>query len=664
MKMRNDGNCGLRGDCRLRIADCRLDELPQESQNLRPYSIPHSPFRIPHSSLNPQSRRGVVLIIVLIVVVVLALAAYTFTELMITHREATEYSGRQAQSRLLVDSGVDSVRRFLMQDKITQFEAGGIYDNPLAFQGQLVLDDPDPNLRGRFTVMAPLLDDEGYPGGLRYGLENESARVNINALLWLESQPGMQGAGRALLMALPNMTEDIADAIMDYIDEDTEPREFGAEDEYYFELDPPYLAKNAPLDTVEELLLVRGVTPQLLFGADANRNGVLDSGEALAATETEATTGAAALLESEFGSMDRGWSAYLTLWSMERNANALGEPRIFINQDDMQALHEQLTAYMDESWANFIVAYRQYGPAGGNNGGNNQGGNNGGNNSGDSGAVSNPASEIPLDLTQPGQHKITQIIELIGAKIAIPTGGGNGGGGNNGGGQNGGNNGGGGNNQGGNNNGGGNNQGGNNQGGNNQGGNNQGGNNNGGGNPAGNNQGGQQGNQQDAVVYDSPFSDDILAMAGYLPTLLDSVSVNRSAWVPGRININQAPWSILANIPGMSPEIADQIIANREMSDAAEESDPNRRFETWILTSGIVTLQEMRTLTPFITAGGDVYRAQIVGYFEDGAASSRAEVVIDATQSTPRILFWRDISHLGRGHALETLGVEASSTPY
>ena len=34
--------------------------------------------------------------------------------------------------------------------------------------------------------------------------------------------------------------------------------------------------KNGPLETVEELLLVRGVTPQLLFGADINRNGQLD----------------------------------------------------------------------------------------------------------------------------------------------------------------------------------------------------------------------------------------------------------------------------------------------------------------------------------------------------------------------------------------------------
>ena len=61
-----------------------------------------------------RKRRGFVLIIVLVVLVVLTLAAYTFTELMQTHRVATELSGRQVQARLLVDSGVDAVRLFLM----------------------------------------------------------------------------------------------------------------------------------------------------------------------------------------------------------------------------------------------------------------------------------------------------------------------------------------------------------------------------------------------------------------------------------------------------------------------------------------------------------------------------------------------------------------------
>ena len=65
-----------------------------------------------------------------------------------------------------------------------------------------------------------------------------------------------------------------------------------------------------------------------------------------------------------------------------------------------------------------------------------------------------------------------------------------------------------------------------------------------------------------------------------------------------------------------------------------------------------------KELLPYVTTRGDVFRAQVVGYFDGGGVSARAEVVIDATIPLPRILFWRDISHLGRGYALQTLGVD------
>ena len=86
-------------------------------------------------------------------------------------------------------------------------------------------------------------------------------------------------AGRDLLMALPGMTYEIADAMLDWIDEDDEIREYGAEVDYYSSLDPPYAPKNGPLESVEELLLVRDVTAQLFFGSDANRNGNIEQKE-------------------------------------------------------------------------------------------------------------------------------------------------------------------------------------------------------------------------------------------------------------------------------------------------------------------------------------------------------------------------------------------------
>jgi general secretion pathway protein K len=58
----------------------------------------------------------------------------------------------------------------------------------------------------------------------------------------------------------------VVDSILDWIDVDKVPHASGAEDEYYQALQPPYLAKNKPMNLLEELLLVRGVTPDYYFG--------------------------------------------------------------------------------------------------------------------------------------------------------------------------------------------------------------------------------------------------------------------------------------------------------------------------------------------------------------------------------------------------------------
>ena len=122
------------------------------------------------------------LIIVLVVIAVLALAAYAFHDVMLAENEVTQMVGRQIQAYSLAASGVAHVRAFLMQDATAQADAGGMYDNPAQFQAVAVVQEEGETDVGRFTVLAPALDTEGDAAGVRYGLEDESARVNLNAL--------------------------------------------------------------------------------------------------------------------------------------------------------------------------------------------------------------------------------------------------------------------------------------------------------------------------------------------------------------------------------------------------------------------------------------------------------------------------------------------------
>ena len=89
-----------------------------------------------------------------------------------------------------------------------------------------------------------------------------------------------------------------------------------------------------------------------------------------------------------------------------------------------------------------------------------------------------------------------------------------------------------------------------------------------------------------------------------------------------------------------------------------KDTDSGRKYETWLLSEGILTLDKMKSLMPFITCGGDVYRLQSIGYFEDGGVIARIEAIIDGSILPSRVLFWRDISNLGRGYDQETLGVD------
>ena len=526
-----------------------------------------------HNSLDPNSGRlkqeGMILIIVLVVILMLSLGAYTFTDLMITYDEAADLSGERIQARWTADSGIDMIRMHLILPDQQRYDAGGEYNNSMMFQAINVVPDTNPRNIANFTAVAPFVDQTGLMSGIRYGLEDESARINLNALLLADTY--VTNGGRTLLMALPGMSEDVADSILDWIDEDDDTREYGAEYDYYQSLVPPYSPKNGPLDTVEELLLIRGVFPQLLFGQDANRNGMVDPSEtglinngANAANQAMTPPATAMTGDPAMAGIERGWASFLTLYSQEANLNAAGEPRIDVNSEDLETLHQDLQSKFSLDVANFIILYRQ--------------------SESNSSETENgvPAATIEMDFTLPPSRSITQLLELVEIRLEVE---------------------------------------------------------------------GLEG----PVLVNPAFP--LNSLGAYVDNLMDNAAANSNPTIPGRININQAPRSLLMGIPGITEEIVDRIIQER-IPDPAEDVSKMQPTEAWLLKNLIVDLDEFRQMLPFICVGGDVFRTQVIGYFEDGAASSRVEVVIDRTTATPRIRLWRDLSHLGRGYSLEMLGLQ------
>ena len=67
----------------------------------------------------------------------------------------------------------------------------------------------------------------------------------------------------------------LVDALSDWMDEDDNERDHGAESGYYQSLETPYFCRNGPLQYPEELLLVRGFTRKLVYG-DKEHEGIID----------------------------------------------------------------------------------------------------------------------------------------------------------------------------------------------------------------------------------------------------------------------------------------------------------------------------------------------------------------------------------------------------
>lgn len=550
-------------------------------------------FQIANCKLQiPERRSGVVLIAVLLVVVLLGLAAYQYAELMSAEYKAADSAVRARQARSLAASGVYYAAALLSdKDSYSGRLGSNPYDNSGAFQGIEVGSSNNPRHQGRFSVVSPLTPDESGGGaeGFRYGVVDESSHININAMIQIDP------SGKILhdaLMKLPNMTEDVADAIVDWVDADDDPRANGAENAYYSGLVPSYRCKNGPLDSLEELLLVRGVTPELLFGSDRNRNGTTDPGE----------------VNDSGQANDRGWSAYLTVYSRELNVDADNQPRTYLNDSDLTTLYDKLNTAVGTEVADFVLAFRLYGEYNAQSGGTSGGGGGSGGGSGGGGGGSNenivvnspsPVQKSQLDMNRRPQS-IASIFTLANAKIGISqtsqsttsT-------------------------------------------------------------TRRNPDGSMTVNvtsstRTTTTVYTSPLSDPG-KMRQYLPILLDKFTTRQDSEIPARINVNTASATVLATLPGLEETDVQNITTRRPSPGTGDNGDPVFQTPAWLMTDANLTPAKLQALERYVTARPQVFRVQSIGYFNQGGPAARIEAVIDTNAGQPRIVYWRNLSELGKG---------------
>lgn len=547
--------------------------------------------RLYHVNSARAARRGVMLLIVTLVLAALTLSGAALVTLMKTERQATNTRGRASLVKSVDRSAVTFLIAAVESSKAERAQFGGLYDNPKYFCAVPVLTtDEGGEDTSRFTVLSPKFEDARVTG-VRYGLVDESTRLNLEAVLeWDRETPG---TGREVLMKLPGMTANAADSILDWIDPDENARPNGAEAKYYSEKKLPYSPRNAVPVFLEELLLARGVTRSQLYGSDES----FTYGAEDANSEEERALGGSLSLES-FGS-DRPrndeatpWKELLTVFSAEKDVDPQGEARVDLNGTDLQFLYSELASRVGDDLAKFVVLYRQYGPRVSNESSSQNANassrrqnrsartrtsgyvaraNARTNAQADSELTRGSLQNATLDFGVQPTATLQTPLDLVGASVAV-------------------------------------------------------------------------GN----VEYASPISAEVTsANSDKIFQLLDYCSTSPSTTIVGRVNINAAPREVIAAIPGLSTADAQKIISNRP--DLDKELPNDYRHAAWLYTKKIVDLPTMRKLYNKTCAQGDVYRGQVVGFLDGADDTARAEVVVDGSTVPPRQVFYKDLTTLGKG---------------
>ena len=213
-----------------------------------------------------SNQNGIALMIVLWVLVLLIALATEFAFSMKMEVNTTRNYKEDTESYYLAKAGLNLALAELL--KTARFhsiheEYGWITGNPIPVPdattnpGDATEEEPQ-----EFDIVNRT-DIELEHGTITYTIRDENGKISINSAtkVTLNKLLAYSGVEEKLEQ------DTISDSILDWIDTNKNHRLNGAEDDYYRTQNPPYYAKNGKIETLNELLKVRGITEEILYGS-------------------------------------------------------------------------------------------------------------------------------------------------------------------------------------------------------------------------------------------------------------------------------------------------------------------------------------------------------------------------------------------------------------
>jgi type II secretory pathway component PulK len=261
---------------------------------------------------NKNSRRASVLIIVLWVAFGLVSITLYFAHAMLLDLKAAD----NRAAGLEADQAVEGAALYVSNVLANRINMMTIPTVGLFKANAVKIGDAKFWLIGRDTNDSQLSLQSDAPF---WGLVDEAAKVNLNYTVATNFQN------------LPQMDVNTAAAMYDWQSTSTTPSTDGAKSETYSALQPPYVCKDAPYETIDELRLVYGLNMDLLYGEDANLNGALDPNENDGMKLPP--------FDNQDGMLDPGLFEYVTTWSQETTLGTNGTTRVVVtNTTALQSL--------------------------------------------------------------------------------------------------------------------------------------------------------------------------------------------------------------------------------------------------------------------------------------------------------------------------------------
>jgi len=219
----------------------------------------------PHGK--PAQKAGSALVMVLWVVMLLSLLVASLTFEAHLEAKITSYYRNRTKAEYLARSGIELAELLMNKSERLRGEKS-------ADEGGDDEEDWHKEAKSLSDGVAVTLNDELGEGVITVNIVPEPSRRNVNKIDEEDWERIFEVAG-----VPEEFWPELIESFYDWTDQDNTPRMDGAESEdYYMTLEPPYKARNGALDTVGELLLVKGFTRAILSG------GVLEEG----ATEEDA----------------------------------------------------------------------------------------------------------------------------------------------------------------------------------------------------------------------------------------------------------------------------------------------------------------------------------------------------------------------------------------